>query len=242
MDPSSKATIKWYFSLLEFFQHANSGRSNRYTMGTSGSAVLSRSGGSNGYSTGVSVSADCTPGDGVVLETAMKTQESMGLASGFIFDRLKSARIFSIPEDTLMTVWNVIDDYVISKGGVTAPPHLKRQEGVLDNLFSQLSEEDGISKDFNPVADYIYDSGPFCEFPKNLPFECMYFGYGNGVNFSPFQMDARFSQFSKVKLRNKSGGSRELRFDDLERYTLNGHLVCSSGEVVELCSYSVMKL
>ena len=153
--------------------------------------------------------------------------------TSLLCDLLGRANIFSISPDVVETVWNTVDDHLMERAGMDLPCRSK-PVGILSNKVEYVEAEGGIPEECSEAINSIlWEEGPYVSFPQNLPFDILYFGYGDGVSLSPFQQalrvpkDLPLPEYKGIKLSRS----------DLSRVCVLGHLVANTGDVFEFTRY-----
>lgn len=157
---------------------------------------------------------------------------------------LQSAKIFSLPEEVFLRVWDTADSTAVSScyavSGKPVPDVLsvlnkrdsldyrifnlysKRDQGSAEawELLSSIGSPEELAKDH---VSYLQSVGQHSSFPEKLPFENMYLGYGEGIPLTSPQLLIRYG----FDLYSES-------FADIR---LAGHLVCENKDIYEFITY-----
>jgi hypothetical protein len=234
MDAGSKAAIKNYFSLVDFFTKSSQRGSvtpvserglSEGHLRKEASSILSQLRDAKIFSIPLAVHREvwCAADKLVVEQSGCKIPASLGHLN---FDDIRN----SFPEDPLdPTPVKVVDflGWPDSRDGADRAA-VKNVEDVID-----------------PFLQYMNSAWPDIgrNYPTRMPFGLMYLGYGEGVALSSFQISMRFKNDA---LRNNIEGNptglpESIKAEDFESYKVFGHLLNATGEAWELSSYSMFE-
>jgi len=245
MDPMSRAAVDTYFLLRSFLEDLRMTRSGVHAV--SGPPALKRK------------LHDCVES---IIEQArgpmahyspLTPHYSTGdglLAPGTdneLLDRiipyLRKAKIFSIPPEFYVKIWNLVDASLI-KGADLGPYDCAPSTVELGHRITRrkgLLKDAKRREDLSSYQEYLLGVAHLNPFPQNLPFNNMYFGYGEGVPISSWQK--RFRLNLDLSGWPTEDGSRDFVkkgeewrsiFDD---FRVAGHLITETGDVYEFNSY-----
>lgn len=238
MDAESKAAIKNYFSLMDFFSKSAQGSGKfRYSSG------------------GVAQSGGITP-----LSERDLTLSGLRAESATILPQLREAKIFSIPASVYREVFNAVDMFIVEDAGCKLPSsvdHLTFEQiqgcfpdepldptpvKVMDLLYDDKS--DALVKSvIDPFSHYMNKTYPDIgrDYPTRMPFGLMYLGYGEGVELSQFQLHMRFKNQETLTLHGVDKSVENFHSQDFDSYKVVGVLLNSEGDAWEMSTYSVFE-
>jgi len=121
-----------------------------------------------------------------------------------MWNGMLTARIFNIPPQMYAHLHHLLDVYTT--------------EVVCGMEFSSMPQEFN-EDEIDRYRDMVIDARQKVEFPSDLPFDSIWFGYGPGINLTRAQMVAH-------------GVPSDVR-DEFYSLTIVGHLITNNGFVVE---------